>query len=80
MTNIAIEFRPGTNGAHAVWHPTPEGDHKLWYWTGEEWIDPIAEIEAQIAEMIVPHLEKTYAEGFVDGHAIGLAAGWKPQS
>lgn len=49
------------------WHPAPNGQPELWYWNGAQWIDPIANIEDQITELIEPHLERMYVAGFNAG-------------
>lgn len=69
MTTITAELRTeGFPSAHAIWHPTPDGDQRLWLWDGQRWLDPIAEIEAQIAELVIPQLTNMFAEGFRRGY------------
>lgn len=54
---------------NAGWHPAPDGSPSLWYWDGQRWIDPIAQVEEMITELITPHLERAYLEGFKAGLA-----------
>lgn len=57
-----------TQRSNAVgWHPAPNGSPTLWFWDGAAWIDPIAAVEAQITELIEPHLERMYVAGFTAG-------------
>lgn len=49
------------------WHPAPNGQPELWYWDGCQWIDPVDNVAEQITELITPHLERIYCEGFEAG-------------
>lgn len=51
------------------WHPAPNGEPELWYWDGSQWIDPVEQVEAEVTELITPHLESMYREGFLAGMA-----------
>ena len=49
------------------WHPAPNGLAQLWYWDGYQWIDPVAQVEERVTELVIPHLEHMYREGFKAG-------------
>lgn len=52
------------------WYPCPNGAPELWYWDGRQWADdPIAEIEQRVADMVTPHLEAMFRQGFEHGIA-----------
>lgn len=57
--------RPGMPG----WHPAPNGIAELWYYDGHQWIDPVDQVEQQVTELVIPHLERIYLEGFAAGFA-----------
>jgi hypothetical protein len=56
------------------WYPSPNGDVLVWFWDGRRWFDPVAEFERRITELIVPHLERQYREGFTAGVASSIEA------
>lgn len=51
------------------WHPAPNGAPQLWYWDGEQWIDPVQAVQDTITQLIEPHLEAMFREGFKAGQA-----------
>ncbi|QBP31463.1 hypothetical protein KIY76_gp80 [Mycobacterium phage Miramae] len=51
------------------WYPAPNGDPILWFWDGSKWIDPTVAIGEKITELLIPHLEQMFADGFKAGVA-----------
>lgn len=60
-----IVVRSDVPGAgHVSWHPESKRHDRLWAWDGRKWIDPIAQIETQITDMIEPYLARAFAAGY----------------
>jgi hypothetical protein len=51
------------------WHPAPNGEPELWYWDGQRWADPVEQVQAQVTELVMPHLEAMFRKGFEAGWA-----------
>lgn len=49
------------------WYSDDDGDD--WFWTGQEWIDPIAEVESRISDLLIDHLTKVFRSGYERGAA-----------
>lgn len=64
---IGARLYIGDDPARVVWHPMPHGGRALWCWDGTRWLDPIAELEDQIAQLVTPHLEEMFVNGFRAG-------------
>ena len=53
------------------WYPAPNGCAQLWYWDGHGWNDPVEQVQEQVTELVIPHLEDMYRKGFEAGYAEG---------
>lgn len=49
------------------WYRAPTGQPQSWFWDGKGWLVPVSVIEQHVTEAIIPHLERTYREGFTAG-------------
>lgn len=63
------------NPGEVGWHPAPNGIAELWYWDGRQWCDPIEQVQEQVTELVIPHLERVYLQGFAAGYDQGSSKG-----
>lgn len=47
-----------------------ETDSWPMFWDGQGWHDPVGDIEQNIIDLLVPHLEKMFKQGFVAGFTV----------
>lgn len=51
------------------WYLSGESEWPM-FWDGKGWHDPVGDIENQITELLIPHLEQLFKQGFVAGYTV----------
>ncbi|AGY37028.1 hypothetical protein FREDWARD_86 [Mycobacterium phage Fredward] len=49
------------------WYVSDERDGWPMFWDGTGWNDPVGDIEQHITELLIPHLEDMFKQGFIEG-------------
>ncbi|AER26466.1 hypothetical protein SEA_DANFORTH_88 [Mycobacterium phage Danforth] len=51
------------------WYLSTSDEADAWpmFWDGQGWHDPVGDIEQHITELLIPHLEDMFKQGFIAG-------------